>query len=156
MLPARISTAETEAGRFLSFVEVRGDCWLWDGAKTSSGYGHHCWQGKHVRAHRVAYELFNGPISGGLHVLHACDVRNCVNPAHLRLGTHLENMREMVAKGRHVAPRGVNAPSAKLTVDQVQEIRATREPAHQVAPIYGVSKSLIWAIRSRKVWKHLP
>ncbi len=156
MLPARIPTADTEAGRFLSYVEVRGGCWLWDGCRKETGYGQHSWRGRKQQAHRAAYELFNGPIADGLHVLHVCDVRNCVNPAHLRLGTHLENMRDMIGKGRHVAPRGERASWSKLTAEDVSAIRATTNPAHEIAPRYGISKSLVWAVRSRKVWRHLP
>jgi hypothetical protein len=75
-------------------------CHEWLGAKTINGYGLVSVGGKSHRAHRVAYELCNGAIPDGLLILHSCDNRSCVNPAHLRAGTQAENMQEMVAKGR--------------------------------------------------------
>lgn len=152
---ARIHADPDNIVRFNAWVGSWGDCWLWDGSLDEKGYGHFCFDGTRISSHRAAYQLFKGPICGGLHVLHRCDVRNCVNPDHLTLGTHLDNMKDMVAKGRHVAPRGEKAPSAKLTASQVLEIRKTTEPAWVIAPQYGVSKSLIWAIRRGRVWKHV-
>lgn len=87
--------------RFWSKVTVRepGACWEWRGAKHPDGYGSFSLGGKMVAAHRVAYELANGPILGGLHVCHACDNRPCVNAGHLWLGTNADNKRDQKAKG---------------------------------------------------------
>ena len=141
---------------FRTHIGSWGECWLWDGRLNDRGYGVFCALGQKVAAHRASYMLHKGPICGGLHVLHKCDVRNCVNPAHLTLGTHLENMRDMVAKGRHVALRGERVPGAKLREEDVLQIRKLSGPARIVAHQFGVSKSLIEAIRRRKVWRHLP
>lgn len=92
------------ADRFWAFVDKRDGCWLWRGALSQSGYGYFMLAGKNTRAHRVAWMLTHGEISPGLHVLHTCDVRACVNPAHLWLGTHAENMADRDRKGRGVIP----------------------------------------------------
>lgn len=82
-------------------------CWLWNksykgpGYKRGLGYGQINVKGRNCGAHRIAWQLFRGEIPRGMSVLHKCDVRICVNPDHLFLGTALENMRDMTAKGRH-------------------------------------------------------
>jgi hypothetical protein len=86
------------AERFWEKVDRTGDCWLWTGS--GDRYGHVRLNGKIVQAHRVAWELTNGPIPEGLQCLHTCDRPLCVNPEHLWLGTRSDNMLDMVAKGR--------------------------------------------------------
>lgn len=78
-------------------------CWIWKLGLDQKGYGivNIPGQRKTVRAHRASYREFKGNIVGGLHVLHNCDVPCCCNPAHLRLGTNLENMQDKCSKGRH-------------------------------------------------------
>ena len=85
--------------RFMAAVTKTDTCWLWTGA-TNGRYGHIQVNGKTAVAPRVAYTLFRGPIPQGLFVLHSCDNPLCVNPEHLRTGTHRENMRDMVERGR--------------------------------------------------------
>lgn len=99
---------------FWDRVAIAGqdECWLWLGALKDTGYGQltrlHISRSP-LKAHRVAYELTNGPIQGGLHVLHRCDNRRCVNPAHLFLGTNDDNVRDMFAKKRNrMAPAEIN------------------------------------------------
>lgn len=96
--------------RFMKSYTVSPDtgCWLWDGATYANGYGWIKAFGKVVSVHRFSYELHNGPIPDGLHILHSCDVRHCVNPDHLRPGTHQENMAEAAERGR--MPSGRNHP----------------------------------------------
>jgi hypothetical protein len=87
--------------RFEKFVEKTDSCWLWKGAITYRGYGHFCiGVGKVVRAHRWLYEYCNGPIPEGLQALHTCDVRNCVNPEHIFIGTNADNQKDGREKGR--------------------------------------------------------
>lgn len=82
--------------------EPNTGCWLWTGLLNRKGYGvlGQARDGKNEAAHRVSHRLFVGPTPPGLFVCHRCDVRHCVNPAHLFLGSHKDNMRDMVEKGR--------------------------------------------------------
>jgi len=78
--------------RFVAKVTFTDECWLWTGARFSNGYGSFWLLGKSVGAHRVAYELWRGPIPEGLHLDHLCRVRHCVNPDHLEPVTVRENL----------------------------------------------------------------
>lgn len=86
--------------RFLAKVVKTSTCWIWVGYSKNGRYGTIYIAGKSVCAHRASYELFIGPIPDGLEVLHSCDNTKCVNPEHLKAGTHIENMRDCVNKGR--------------------------------------------------------
>ena len=81
-------------------IKTSGDCWVWDGAVTPRGYGHLRHGGLDWRAHRAAYSAFTGVIPRGSFVLHRCDVRACINPAHLFLGSARDNTADMIVKGR--------------------------------------------------------
>ena len=124
-------------------------CWLWRGAG-SDGYGHVKVGSTMEGAHRVAYRLFVQPIPRGAHVLHACDERRCVNPAHLHVGTHADNMREKAERGRAVAQRGAANPRALLTRAQVVEVRRLYRPRAVsitvLAERFGVARSSIHRI----------
>ncbi len=108
--------------RFWAMVQKGEGCWEWQGARSLHGYG--CFKGpggKSLRASRVSWELSNGAIPKGLHVLHECDNPPCVRPDHLSVGTHQENMDDMASKGRSAGSlRGGNP---KLSIQQVNEIR---------------------------------
>lgn len=86
--------------RFWSKVNKTDGCWIWTAYRDDKGYGCFGFRGKVWKAHRVAYELATGPIPTGAHILHSCDNPSCVNPEHLRAGTHADNMRDKVARGR--------------------------------------------------------
>jgi len=130
-------------------------CWLWLGPTDGHGYGA-VWlpDAIHTSTHRLAYETFVGPIPHGLCVLHSCDTRLCMNPAHLFLGTKQDNSNDMIAKGRSV--RGSDIHGSKLTVAAVTEIRgrlATGEKQDAIAKAFGVSSSHISEIGNGKTWK---
>lgn len=80
--------------------EPNTGCWLWLGALDACGYGRIAVSGKNQTAHRVSWEMAFGQIPAGLHVLHKCDVRCCVNPSHLFVGSHRENMQDAQRKGK--------------------------------------------------------
>lgn len=92
--------------RFEAKFYVTPGCWIWTKGRYHDGYGQFAVSAheRSVRAHRVSYELYVGPIPEDLHVLHRCDVRACVNPEHLFLGTRVDNMQDMIQKGRHYSP----------------------------------------------------
>lgn len=114
------------------------------------------------RAHRVSYEMSYGPIRDGLWVLHRCDNPPCVRPTHLFLGTRTDNVRDMVAKGRHKTPfaayRGENHPMAKLTEAGVLEIRARAaagEKRSSLCEAFGLSQAAIAHAITGRHWKHV-
>lgn len=142
-----------------AYSDRSGDCWLWTRRiHAPSGYGQIWTGGKHEYVHRVAYREYVGPIPDGLCVLHHCDVRHCVNPHHLWLGTHTDNMLDMQAKGRQRYFKGSALPIAKLTEADIPEIRALLADGiglGAIAKRYGVNKSTIAHIRYGKTWKHV-
>lgn len=128
-------------------------CRLWTANVNHSGYGVVTRRMKVTIAHRLAYEAYIGPIPPGMCVCHRCDVRACVNPDHLFLGTNADNTRDRNAKGRQA--RGERQGRAKLTADDVRAIR--RSPARHVdlARAYGVGPTAIHNIRARLSWRHV-
>lgn len=118
----------------------------------NKGYGVIYVNGQRRYAHRYSYELHKGPL-GRLHALHSCDNPRCVNPDHLRAGTHQDNMREAKERKRFNPYRGADHPSAKLTAEQVREIRMSDEAGVSLARRLGVSKSTIYAIRNGQNWR---
>jgi hypothetical protein len=105
------------------------------------------------KAHRVAWEVVNGPIPAGMFVLHRCDTPGCINSDHLFLGGHQENRDDCAAKGRHTY--GEKHPLAKLTKGDVLAIRASPAKQADLARQYCVSEQLISLIIKRKTWKHI-
>lgn len=148
--------------RFWPLVLKTDSCWLWQGSVNNKGYGtiFRGYQLGKVYTHRLSWELANGPIPEGLEILHDCpggDNPLCCNPAHLRVGTHLENMADMRNKGRNQI--GSQRPNAKLTEDQAREILVLlREPDPNYAAIgkqYGVADATIASIAKGRSWAHV-
>lgn len=140
--------------RFESKIRVTPGCWIWQGV-VSKGYGQFDVGATRHGAHRYSYEQYVGPIEGGLFVCHKCDNRLCVNPDHLFLGTHKENMADMVSKGRSSRVCGSAQNMAKLTEDDVRKIRSMSGTFKSIASAFGINESTVSVIRSRKSWAHL-
>ena len=103
--------------RFWDEVNIRSNCWEWQGARRPDGYGVFKIDKKTVQAHRQAFELTNGKIPKGKLILHRCDNRPCCNPNHLFMGTYADNTTDMVQKKRH--PHKETNGRSKLTLDDV-------------------------------------
>lgn len=162
MTPEQLREAGEMRERFWSKVKAVGGCWEWTASVRTTGYGSFRFDGEMRSAHRVAWEIVNGPIPDGdgyhgVCVLHRCDNRLCVAPHHLYLGDHAENMNDMVAKGRHVPPgrKGEDHPTAKLTEKDVRAIRADPRFQKDIGDEYGVSQATVSYIKSRKKWGHI-
>ena len=139
-------------------------CWLWMGApcgrKKNQQYGLFRIHGIQLRAHRVAWMLYRGPIPDGLEVLHHCDVQACVNPAHLFLGTNLDNVADRVKKGRSGnEPRpGEKHPLARLCDSDVRQIRvrfSRGETGRALAKEFHIAPASLSLIVNRKRWRHV-
>lgn len=151
--------------RFWEKVRLSGHedgCWIWMSWRDVNGYGRFNLSKKKRAslAHRYAFEYVNGHLSDDLNLLHICDNPSCVNPFHLRPGTHLDNMRDMQAKGRRASFQGEKSGLALLTEKQVREIRFLHSSGQKsykaLALQFRVSKSAISEIVTRKTWKHIP
>jgi hypothetical protein len=123
-----------------------GDCMEWDGAPNQKGYGVTRFKGRLTLAHRVSYILSHGEIGDEL-VLHKCDNRKCVNPAHLYAGTHHDNVVDMITRGRK---------HTKLKFNDVLRIRESGASNAELAAVYGVSRECIRDARNPSRWRYPP
>lgn len=129
-------------------------CWIWMKSVNHRGYGHTCLgRGTHISAHRASYEEKYGPIPNGLMALHSCDVRSCVNPDHIFLGTQQDNMTDKVNKKRQA--NGEKHGMSKLTKEQAFEAKFGTEKASSLSKRFGCSATIIRQIRNGDYWKHL-
>lgn len=141
--------------RFWSRVEKTDGCWIWTGQLNHKGYGAFSakWDDRQYwRAHRFSWARHKGD-PGRLFVLHDCDNRACVNPAHLFLGTPADNSDDMKRKRRQAY--GERNGTAKLTPTDVRTIRASALTYVQLAERYKVCPSHIYNIKIRKRWPHI-
>lgn len=131
-------------------LDESSGCWVWTACRIRDGYGQLSIDGRMVLAHRLSYEHFVSPIPDGYCVCHRCDNPSCVNPEHLFVGTHKDNMRDMALKDRN---------SKGLTNLQVMEIRrraCSGEKQKTLADEFNVSQQTISRIKIGKQRRHLP
>lgn len=149
--------------RFMEKVVKTDTCWNWNGA-ISAGYGNFMFNGKATKAHRVSYSLFVGEIKEiegsdyrGSCVMHTCDNCLCVNPSHLVLGTHQDNMTDKKNKGRVISNSlfGEHHQNSKLKSEDIPEIRYLKSLGatfQQIAEIFGVNRATIHRIIIGDTW----
>lgn len=136
--------------RFWRYVNRGSDsvCWQWTGGHNADGYGRFIIDGKVLNAHRVSWMITHGDIPPGYEVCHSCDNPPCVNPAHLYLGTHQQNMLDMSNKGR--------SRQTKLTPEQIRIIRTLRASGYSLKSIssrFSISDGLVSMIAHRVIWR---
>ena len=144
----------TELERFSKYITMTNDCWIWTGAKSSSGYGNFRLKSKQVKPHRAMFTLFNGETDKL--ICHHCDNPLCVNPKHAYVGTYASNRKDCVSRKRNNSPKGENHPKAKLNKAQVSSIRKKYTTGKYtqtgIATMYGVTQGLIGQIVRGKIW----
>lgn len=159
--------------RFWTKVKILGpdDCWEWQAYRTPNGYGQFGIGSSVFLSSRIAWAMANGTPEFPLHVLHKCDNPPCVNPNHLFLGTHADNVADMFAKGRACVGEarklamhgkvayGEKHVAAKLTDEKVLLIRAMYasggESHATLGRRFGVTGTCIQAVLERRNWKHI-
>jgi len=167
-----MATKQSIPERFWTKVQKTRTCWLWTAAQSTNGYGRFGVGTQTLAAHRVAWFLTSGTMPS-LCVCHRCDVRLCVRPDHLFLGTYADNLRDMRLKGRGRGPsrgknwalnhpercaRGEALPFSKLREDDVRLIRlhqASGRSMGSLARQFGVGQPCIMRVVTRKTWKHV-
>lgn len=157
-----------DISRFHKYVipVTESGCWLWNGSINTWGYGQFWHKCKNIPAHRFAFSHYCGAVPKGMVVMHKCDVRSCVNPNHLRLGTYADNSTDMVNKGRQAfgdrsstrlnpmvcTKRGDRNGNNKYTPEQIEFVRNSDMPARMAGFLAGVSLATVQAVRSGKQW----
>ena len=152
---ARLNTMDDFHGNYQPVTE--SGCWIWTGNVTVSGYGAFTISHKAHRAHRLSFEVYKGKIPDGLCVCHTCDVRCCVNPDHLFLGTQKENISDMDAKGRRgvSSQRGESNGFSKLSDKEVRVIFSSNKSIRELQDEFSVSNETIRKIKRSITWKHI-
>ena len=151
--------SEKDARRFWRHVDKSSPpCWQWTKSTRAAGYGRIKIKGRWLSTHRVAYTLTKGCIPVGLLVMHTCDNPACVNPSHLRVGTHSDNLSDMHKKNRHPRPRGERHGRHILKESDALEILHLYNNGtnrNDIASKFGVCRGTANSIGRRITWRHL-
>jgi hypothetical protein len=146
----RTDMPPARAAVFWKRTRREGECLIWTGSTNGRGYGQFVVCRRKTMVHRISYELTNGAVPDGLVVRHKCDVKLCVNPDHLCIGTHLDNARDKIDRRR---AHHLNS----VTDEQVLEMRELRPttPLAVLARLYGVTKTCVGRIATGRAHRHL-
>jgi hypothetical protein len=158
---------ERRAGRLVPFAKespqqfiknrskiLENGCWEWQLSKFN-GYGRTVINKKSWPAHAYSYSVFVGDIPQNKQINHKCHNRSCVNPEHLYAGTQQENVRDMDAAGRRNQARGSRGGNSKITEDIAKKVFNHDGIAIIIAEKYGISISLVYAIKKKQIWRHI-
>lgn len=150
--PQKCSRSCPDVAGFWASIDSSGgpqSCWPWLRNKDSRGYGRVRWRSRMGSPHRLAWSLANNAeVPVGAVVMHVCDNPPCCNPAHLRVGTHRDNVLDKFAKGRDNGPRGFSHPFAKMSVDRIAfaaRLRGLGFSINNIAFTLSVSQSTVSA-----------
>lgn len=134
--------------------EPNSGCWLWTGYVANDGYGQIKINGERWKAHIMSFNIFRGGLSGGKMILHTCDIRCCINPDHLYEGDVRDNSRDMVNRGRSLA--GEKHHRAKLQNHHIPLIRSAKGKYSEIGKLFGISRTVVGKIKTRKAWSSIP
>lgn len=146
---------------FENFIQKKDNntCWLWTGSTNHLGYGKFSFEWKYISAHRLSYILYVGEIPEKIQVQHLCNIRNCVNPLHLKLGNQTDNMKYRSESGRWKGTIGINHHDAVLNDEKVKLIKhdllLNKYSENELAKKYNCSRGAICGIKRNKNWKHV-
>lgn len=159
LLVHTLSMDQKDCDRFdmyLPSLRKPDECWVWQGGKGSDGYGRFWVEKRNMSAHRAAMMRAGVEVPKGKFVTHSCDQPMCVNPAHLNVSTHVQNMREMVARKRHAY--GEKNPVSVLTEEQCRTIleRVSKgATVRGLAREMGVARGTLRNVAKGYTWRHL-
>ena len=147
--------------RFFSKVDKTESCWVWSSYKTKEGYGRIQAFGKPMYSHRISWLIHFGKIPNGKEVCHRCDNPSCVNPKHLFIGTHKDNMQDMFKKGRRKENqrRGERHWKSNLKEKDILRIRNLYSQGDismkNIGLLFSIKPNTVFYIVHRKNWSHI-
>lgn len=151
----RCELSHMDVVRFLSHVDLSGDCWEWQRATDRDGYGLFKLNKRMRFAHRVAYVIENGDLDPNLLVCHSCDNPPCVNPQHLWTGSNKDNQRDKSVKGRIGGERNPNAKVTETDMAQILERHSLGESVKSLTDEYGFSRCHLYKVLRGDQWKSI-